>query len=133
MTLVACREHGRGGAVVQFASALGTVLAADEITEVGAQGPVAQRLAVHHVDVLLAVDVLELGIPQANQRALVVEGVFAAGEVEPVGGEGGAAIERHVFHAGVVARAVATELAGIQGQPGDLLGGELAAAEGLWQ
>jgi len=87
----------------------------------------------HQVEVLLAVDVFELGVPQADHGALVVEGIFTAAEVEAVGGEGRAAVERHVFHARVVARAVAAELAGIQGQALDFFRGDLATTEGLRQ
>ncbi|MNE30735.1 hypothetical protein D3C80_1242670 [compost metagenome] len=87
----------------------------------------------HQVEVLLVVDVLEFGVPQTDHRALVVEAVFATGKVEAVGGEGRPAVHRHVFHARVIARAVAAELPGIQGQAGDFLGGDLPAAEGLRQ
>ncbi|MNN52837.1 hypothetical protein D3C81_1675580 [compost metagenome] len=87
----------------------------------------------HQVDVLLTVDVLELGIPQADHRALVVEGIFATAEVETIGGERRPPIERHVFHAGIVARAVGAELTRIQGQALDFFRGELAATEGLRQ
>jgi hypothetical protein len=104
-----------------------------EETEVGAERPVAQRLAVDEVEVLLLVDVAEFGVPHTDQRALVVEGVFAAAEVEAVGSERATAVHRHVFHARVIARAVAAELAAVDGQAVDLGGRDLAAAKGLRQ
>lgn len=85
------------------------------------------------MQVLLAVDVLQLGVPQAEQAAFAIEAIFAAGEIEAVGSGGWQAEQRHVLHACVVARAVAAELAGVEGQAGDLVGAELAAAEGLRQ
>ncbi|MNG05966.1 hypothetical protein D3C84_891840 [compost metagenome] len=87
----------------------------------------------HQLDELLLVDVLQLGIPQAHQGAVAVEAVLAADEVEAVGGEGGPAVHGHVFHARVIAWAVAAELAAIKGQAVDFLGGHLAALEGLRQ
>jgi len=88
---------------------------------------------VGEVDVALLVNVAQFGVPQADLGALVIEAVFAAAEVEPVGGECRFAVHEHVFHARVVARAVATELAAVKGQAGDLVGRHLAAAKGLGQ
>lgn len=85
------------------------------------------------LQVLLAVDVLQLGVPQAEQGAFAVEAIFATDEIETVGSGGWPAEQRHVLHACVVARAVAAQLAGVEGQAGDLAGAELAAAEGLRQ
>ncbi|MNL52337.1 hypothetical protein D3C87_1755010 [compost metagenome] len=85
------------------------------------------------VDELLAVDVLELGIPHADLGALFVEQVFAALEVETVGSECRFAGHRHVVHAAVVARAVLAELAAVERQASDFLRRDLASTEGLWQ
>ena len=94
------------------------------------QSPVAHGLAVGEVDILLLVDIGQFGVPQADLGALVVEAVFAAAEVETVGGERGFAVHEHVFHARVVAWAVATKLAAKEGQAGDFIGGHLAATKG---
>jgi len=88
---------------------------------------------VDQVDVLLAVNVLEFSVPQADLGALVVEHVFAALKVEAIGGERGFAGHRHVAHAAVVARAVLPELAAVQGKTIDFPGGELPTTEGLRQ
>ncbi|MNF66859.1 hypothetical protein D3C84_486580 [compost metagenome] len=100
--------------VVQLAGPGAAVILAVEETQVGAQGPVAKRLAVDQVDELLAVDVLELGVPQTNLGALVIEHVLTALEVKAVGGERSFAGHRHVVHAAVIARAVGAELAAVQ-------------------
>ncbi|MNX81271.1 hypothetical protein D3C86_1129540 [compost metagenome] len=127
------REQTVQGFVVQLAGPGAAVILAVEETQVGAQGPVADRLVVGQVDELLAVDVLELGIPQTDLGALVVEHVLAALEVETVGGERGFAGHRHVVHAAVVPWAVLAELAAVERQAIDFLRGDLAATEGLRQ
>ena len=133
MQPIARGEQRGNGAVIELAGARAASVAATESAEVGAQQPVAERLAVLQLQVLLAVDVLQLGVPQAEQAAFAIEAIFAAGEIEAVGSGGWPAEQRHVLHACVVARAVAAELAGVEGQAGDLVGAELAAAEGLRQ
>ncbi len=85
------------------------------------------------IDVLLAVNVFEFGVPQTDLRALFVELVFTALEVEAIRGERRFAEHRHVAHAAVVARAVGAELAAVEGQAVDLLRGDLATTEGLRQ
>ncbi|CAI8959709.1 hypothetical protein EMIT0357P_60090 [Pseudomonas marginalis] len=127
------REQGEHGLVVEVAGQGAAVFLAVEETEVGPQGPVAHGLAVGQVEVLLLVDIGQLGVPHADLGALVVEGVFAAAEVEAIGGERGFAVHEHVFHARVVARAVAAKLAAVEGQAGDFAGRHLAAAKGLGQ
>ncbi len=82
---------------------------------------------------MLVVDVFKLGVPHADLGALFVEHVLAAAKVEAVGSERSTAIQGHVFHACVVARAVATELTTVKGQAVDFLGGDLPALKGLWQ
>ncbi|MNO98766.1 hypothetical protein D3C76_905200 [compost metagenome] len=128
------REQGKRGLVVEVAGQGAAVFLADEVAEVGAQGPVADGLAVAEVEILLLIDIAEFGIPDADLGAFVVEGVFAAAEVESVRGEGGRfAVHEHVFHARIVARAVLAELPAIERQAADFGGGHLAAAEGLRQ
>ncbi|MND80918.1 hypothetical protein D3C80_727000 [compost metagenome] len=127
------REQTVQGFVVQLAGPGAAVILAVEETQVGAQGPVTQWLAVGQVDELLAVDVLELGVPQADLGALFVEQVFAALKVETVGGERRFAGHRHVVHAAVIAGAVLPELAAVERQAIDLLRRDLAAPEGLRQ
>ncbi|MNZ49631.1 hypothetical protein D3C78_674060 [compost metagenome] len=126
-------EQAGPGLVVQVTGAGTAVFLAEEEAEVGTQHPVADRLAVLQLQVLLLVDVLQLGAPQADQGAVLIEAIFAADEVEAVGGGLGVGEQRHVFHARVVARAVLAELAAVEGQAGDFPGGELRALEGLRQ
>ncbi|MNP76725.1 hypothetical protein D3C76_1740180 [compost metagenome] len=85
------------------------------------------------VDELLAVDVLEFSIPRGDLRALFIETVLGACEVEAVGGDGCSATHRHIAHAAVVTRTVGAQLPAVQRQAVDLLRSELAAAKGLWQ
>ena len=127
------REQAKQGFVVQLAGAGAAVILAVEETEVGAQGPVTQWLAVHQVDELLAVDVLEFSVPHTDLGAFFVELVFAALEVESIRGERRFAGHRHVAHAAVVAWAVLPELTAVERQAVDFLRGDLAAAEGLRQ
>ncbi len=127
------REQARPGLVVQIAGPGAAVFLAIEETQVGAEGPVADGLAVNQVHVLLAVDVLEFGVPQADLGALVVEGVFAALEVEAVGGKRRFSGHRHIAHAAVVTGAVGAELAAVERQAGDFFRGDLAATKGLRQ
>ena len=82
---------------------------------------------------MLLIDVFELGVPQADLGAFFIEAVITASKVEAVRGKCAFAVERHLFHARIVARAVGAELATIEVQPGDFLGGDLATTEGLWQ
>ncbi|MCY1440593.1 hypothetical protein D9M71_568760 [compost metagenome] len=102
-------------------------------TQVGTQPPGADGLAMDHVQVLLLVDILKLGIPKAHLRGLVIELVLAAGEVETVRSGVGASAHEQALHAGVVTRAVAAKLAGIEGQVLDFPRGDLRPAKGLWQ
>ncbi|MNI91320.1 hypothetical protein D3C73_1489630 [compost metagenome] len=81
----------------------------------------------------MLIDVLEFVVPEPNGRALVVEGVFTATEVESIGGERRFAVHGHVFHARIIARAVLSDLTAIQRQPADFLGGDLRATKGLRQ
>ena len=113
---VAGRKQRRDRAVIQIAGFGTAVFSTAEVTQIGPQGPVAQRLAVGHLQVLLLVDVLELGIPQADHRAFFVEGVFTADKVEAIGCDSRFALHKHVVHARVVARAVFAELPAIQRQ-----------------
>ncbi|MNM49960.1 hypothetical protein D3C81_609800 [compost metagenome] len=126
-------EQAGPGLVVQVAGAGAAVFLAEEEAEVGAQHPVADRLAVLQLQVLLLVDVLQLGAPQADQGAIFIEAIFAADEVEAVGGSLGVGEQRHVFHARIIARAVLAELAAVEGQAGDFAGSDLRALEGLRQ
>ncbi len=85
------------------------------------------------VEELLLVDVLQFRVPDAYLSTLVVEDILAAAEVEAVRSECASPVQRHVFHARVVARAVAAELPAIQGQAVDLLGRDLTTAKRLRQ
>ncbi len=85
------------------------------------------------VEKLLLVDVLQLRVPDTYLGTLVVEDILAAAEVEAIGRERASAVHRHVFHACIVARAIATELPAIQRQAVDLLGRHLTTAESLRQ
>ncbi|MNS38878.1 hypothetical protein D3C72_711430 [compost metagenome] len=67
-----------------------------------------------HIQVLLLVDVFELGVPKAHLCGLVVELVLAPGEVESIRGRSWAPSHEHVIHAGIITRAVAPELAGVE-------------------
>ena len=127
------RKQRRNRAVVQVAGFGAAVFAAAEITQIGAQRPVAQRLAVGHLQVLLLVDVLQLGIPQPDQRALLIEGVFTPDKVEAIGRDRGVALHEHVLHARIVTRAVFAELAAIEAQAVDVLRRDLSAFKGLRQ
>ncbi|MNM72885.1 hypothetical protein D3C81_845900 [compost metagenome] len=128
------REEGERGFVVEVAGQGAAVFLADEVAEVGAEGPVADRLAVAQVEVLLLIDVAEFGVPHADLGAFFVEGIFAAAEVETVGAEGRRfAVHEHVFHARIVARTVLAELTAVERQATDFGGSHLAALEGLRQ
>ncbi|MNN99673.1 hypothetical protein D3C81_2193840 [compost metagenome] len=72
-----------------------------------------------HIQVLLLVDILQLGMPQAHLGGLVIELVFTPGEVEAIRGRAGPPGHEHALHAGVVARAVAAKLPGVEGQVGN--------------
>ncbi|MNN53325.1 hypothetical protein D3C81_1680700 [compost metagenome] len=85
------------------------------------------------VEVLLLVDIFKLGVPKAHLSGLVIELILAPGEVEAVGGCVRAPSHEQAFHAGVVARAVAAHLAGVEGQVFNLPGGQLRPAKGLRQ
>lgn len=78
------REQGERGLVVEVTGQRAAVLLADEVAEVGAQGPVAQGLAVGQVEVLLLVNVTEFRVPDTDLRALFIERIFTAAEVETV-------------------------------------------------
>ncbi|MNQ75062.1 hypothetical protein D3C85_898420 [compost metagenome] len=128
-----CGEQAESSLVVHIAGQAGTVFLANEVAHVGAECPVAYRLAVIEAEVLLLVDVLKFVVPQSNCGALFVERVFTAAEVESVRGERRFAVHGHVFHAGVVTRAVLPDLAAVQRQTADLLGGDLRTTKGLRQ
>ncbi|MNZ87502.1 hypothetical protein D3C78_1063620 [compost metagenome] len=127
------REQGKRGLVVEVTGLGAAVFLADEVAQVGAQGPVADGLAVGQVEVLLLVDVAQFRVPDADLRALFIERVFTAAEVETVGGERRFSVHEHVFHARVVTRAVFLELTAIERQATDFGGGHLSALEGLRQ
>ncbi|MNN44253.1 hypothetical protein D3C81_1585340 [compost metagenome] len=127
------REQGKRGLVVEVTGLGAAVFLADEVAQVGPQGPVADGLAVGQVEVLLLVDVAQFRVPDADLRALFIERVFTAAEVETVGGERGFSVHEHVFHARVIARAVFLELTAIQRQAADFGGRHLGALEGLRQ
>lgn len=72
------------------------------------------------MEIRLLIDVFKLSIPGADHRTLFIEAVLGTRKVEPVGRDGIPALHcranaalRKFFHAGVIALAVATELATI--------------------
>lgn len=85
------------------------------------------------VEVALLVDILQLRMPGANQRTLLVETVFCAGVVEAVRGNPGGGPGRKVLHIGRVAQADLAVLAGLQAQAFDFPRVEHGATEGLRQ
>ncbi len=85
------------------------------------------------VEELLLVEVLQFRVPDAYLSALIVEDILAAAEVEAVRGECASPVQRHVFHARIVAWAVAAELPAVQRQAVDFLGGDLTTAKRLRQ
>ncbi len=64
------REQGERGFVVEVAGQRAAVFLADEVAEVGTQGPVTHGLAVAQVEILLLINVAEFRVPDADLRAL---------------------------------------------------------------
>ncbi|MNL33335.1 hypothetical protein D3C87_1552420 [compost metagenome] len=103
------RQQGEERLVVDIAQQLFAVFARIVITKVGAQGPVAQRLAVLEADKALVVDIFQLAEPGADRSALFIEGVIGAGEVEAITADLALRYmtehRLHLFVAGLVAQA----------------------------
>ncbi|MDT4849833.1 hypothetical protein FQZ97_839630 [compost metagenome] len=117
------------------------ILGGVEVAEVGAEHPVADRLAVLEAEVALVIDILQLGVPGADRGAVGVEGVVGAAIVEAVRADqpAGVAQRDETEHGaqflitGLVAQAGGTQLAALQGQPGDLVGDDAGALIGRRQ
>ncbi|MCY1463856.1 hypothetical protein D9M71_818090 [compost metagenome] len=70
--------------VVDITKARIALLPGGEVTEVGAQGPVAQGLAVLQAHEALLIDIFEAPVPEAGGGAIGVEAVVATGIVEGI-------------------------------------------------
>ena len=116
--------------VVQVAGLGGAFVLAGDVAQVGAQYPVADRLAVGQLQVALLVDIFQAGMPGADHGVVAVELELAATEVEVTALN---FIEGHVGKPCFTTLAVLPELAAVQGQAVDLVGSQLRALEGLRQ
>ncbi|MNQ92844.1 hypothetical protein D3C85_1082820 [compost metagenome] len=127
--------------VVVLAGNAAAVVLGIEVAGVDRQGPVTQGLGVLQAVETLLIDVLQLRLPEPDAGAVAVEGVVGAGVVEAVAGEAGEprGVDRvvdqrvHLLVVGGVAQARGTELAGVQGQAGQLLGDQHGALVGRRQ
>ncbi|MNZ60243.1 hypothetical protein D3C78_783080 [compost metagenome] len=128
-----CRQQGITGAALDVSDARLAVFLVDEVTEVGAQYPVAHWLFVQHVEVALLINIFKLRMPRTNQRALLVEAVLGTSVVEPVRRHPRCCPGRKVLHVGGVAQAHLSVLTGLQAQAFDFPRVEHAAAKRLRQ
>ncbi|MNE13450.1 hypothetical protein D3C80_1062830 [compost metagenome] len=122
------RKQAEQRMVVIVTGNLAPVLAGIEVAGIDPQGPVPQRLGVLEAVEALLVDILQLRLPHTDAGTVVVEGIVGANVVEAVTGKARQPrrVDRvvdqrvHLLAVGRVAQAGGAELAGAQGQPGEL-------------
>ncbi|MNL55270.1 hypothetical protein D3C87_1786690 [compost metagenome] len=78
------RQQRKERLVIDIAQQLFAVLARIVVTEIGAENPVAHRLAVLEAKEALVIDIFQLPVPRADRSALVIEGIIGAGKIESV-------------------------------------------------
>ncbi|MEO1820092.1 hypothetical protein [Pseudomonas sp.] len=110
---------------------VGPVGVAVEVAQVGGQLAVTQREIVHCAQVVLAVVILQLG-EVVGRSQVVGQRVVTAGVAEAVNALSATGYAQVVVVAGNTAAGLADFTEG-QRQAVDIAGGQLSAAEGLWQ
>ncbi|MNN19884.1 hypothetical protein D3C81_1331400 [compost metagenome] len=124
------------GGEVAGVKAVGAVIAAVEVAQVGLQHARADRPIVHQAQEVLFVEVFQVAVVVLQQQVLA-ELVVASAIVELVAEVAGArvvgAADGHAFFVGRITALDVFYLAADQGQILDFIGGDLAALEGLRQ
>ncbi|MNE29337.1 hypothetical protein D3C80_1228130 [compost metagenome] len=133
----AVAEHAVQRAVVDLAGVGGAAVVAEHHAQVGAQGAGAQRLLGEQAEVVLAVDVVEVGEEVAAGQRLA-ELVVETGEIEVVAAHAAGkapvlAVEEQVLGVGRGAVDHLVQTSADEGQAVDFLRGEQTALEHLWQ
>lgn len=113
------RQQGVACTALDTADARLAIVPVDEVTEVGTQRPIPYSLTMQQVEVALLVDVLQLRMPDADQRTLLVETLLGTGVVETVRSHPWRSPGRKILHVRRVAQANLTVLASLQAQTFD--------------
>ncbi|MNE11934.1 hypothetical protein D3C80_1047120 [compost metagenome] len=138
MTAQGIGEHGTEGLVVDIAR---TIIGGAGVTQIGLQRLlVGDRQHMHQIEGVLLIQVLQVAVVVAAGQA-VAQLVVTTGEDELVGQvgtlEGDPAqrelVQGHVFVIAGITVVDLVQITGIEGQTGDVLGNDVAAAEHLRQ
>ena len=128
-----CRKQAIGRVAADLTDAGTAIILVNEVTKIGPQHPVADRLLVQQIEIALLVDIFQLRMPQPHLGALLIETVLGTRVIEAVGGYPRRSPGRKILHIRRVAQADRSVLTRLQPQPFDLFGDQHGTAESLRQ